>query len=342
MPWNLDPSDERWMAFITSEPQANIFHHPSWMNLMAKCYGYCPFVVVVCDADNNIRAGLPMMEVGSPLTGRRWISLPFTDHCIPLQINGESLNCLADRLVLLSQGQGAPQIELRCEFPPEPAIRSCSAHVLHTLPLCPDSELVASHFHATHRRNIKVAQKRGVRIERGERREHLEAFYRLHLQTRRRQGVPVQPWKFFDILGGLLIEPGLGFVLLAYKDDECLAAAVFLHWQRTLTYKYGASAVDSLNLRPNNLLFWTAIHWGCENGYTLFDMGKTDLANIGLRAFKSGWGAEEIPLVYSTLSSEPPRSITGMLLPVMQAVIRRSPALVCRVAGELLYKHFGS
>ena len=144
------------------------------------------------------------------------------------------------------------------------------------------------------------------------------------------------------MLGSALIEKGLGFVLLAYKDDECLAAAIFLHWHRTLTYKYGASAIDGLNLRPNNLLFWTAIRWGCENGYTLFDMGKTDLANTGLRAFKSGWGANEMPLTYSTLPAEPPRSMTGKLMPVMQTVICHSPAWVCRLAGELLYKHFGS
>ena len=94
-------------------------------------------------------------------------------------------------------------------------------------------------------------------------------------------------------------------------------------------------------MRPNNLLFWTAIRWGCENGDTLFDIGKTDLANTGLREFKSGWGAKEMPLAYSTLSPEPPRSITGKLMPILQKVIRNSPLWVCRAMGELLYKHFG-
>jgi lipid II:glycine glycyltransferase (peptidoglycan interpeptide bridge formation enzyme) len=188
---------------------------------------------------------------------------------------------------------------------------------------------------------IKVAEKRGVRVEWGDRRIHMQAFYRLHLQTRRRQGIPIQPWRFFDILTSDLIENGLGFILLAYKDDECLAAAVFLHWQHTLTYKYGASLGDGLNLRPNNLLFWTAILWGCENGFTLFDMGRTDLANTGLRAFKSGWGAAENPLAYSTPSVELSPSMAGKLIPIVQAVIRHSPLCVCRAMGEVFYKHFG-
>jgi hypothetical protein len=337
----LDPSDERWVAFTASKPQANIFHHPAWTKLLADCYGYRPFVVAVRDSNDNICAGLPMMELGGLLTGRRWISLPFTDHCAPLHHSVGSQSYLLTSLVHLSQDHSTPKIELRCEFPPHPAIRLCSHQVLHTLPLCPDSDSVAARFHSTHRRNIRVAQKRGVRIEWGEQRTHMEAFYRLHLQTRRRQGIPIQPWRFFDILESDLIEKGLGFVLLAHKDDECLAAAVFLHWQHTLTYKYGASAADGLNLRPNNLLFWTAIRWGCEHGYTLFDMGRTDLANTGLRAFKSGWGADEMPLAYSTLSTEPSRPMADKLMPIMHTVIRSSPLWVCRAMGKLLYKHFG-
>jgi lipid II:glycine glycyltransferase (peptidoglycan interpeptide bridge formation enzyme) len=192
-----------------------------------------------------------------------------------------------------------------------------------------------------HRRNIRVAERRGVRIESGNQRNHVEVFYRLHLETRQRKGMPIQPWRFFHILGRSLLEKGLGFVLLAYKDDACLAGAVFLHWHGTLTYKFGASHFDGLSLRPNNLVMWAAIRWGCENGYSLFDMGRTDIDDAGLRAFKSGWGAEETPLAYSTLSAEPSQPVTGKLMPIMQTVIRNSPPWVCRATGELLYKHFG-
>lgn len=337
----LEASDELWVAFVASKPRANIFHHPAWMNLLAECYGYRPFVVAVRNADGKICAGLPMMEVNSRLAGRRWVSLPFTDYCEPLYDDYESLHQLTEALAHLYQDGSTPRIELRWGFPTHPAIQSYSHHVLHTIKLGPDSESVASHFHHMHRRNIETAKKKGVRIERGESLEHLRVFYRLHLDTRRRKGIPVQPWRFFDLLRRRIIEQGLGFILLAYKEDQCLAAGVFLHWQQTLTYKYAASRTDGLNLRPNNLLFWTAIRWGCENGYTLFDMGRTDSSNTGLREFKNRWGSDEVPLIYSTLSATPPQPMTGNLMRVMQAVIRNSPVWVCRAAGELLYRHFG-
>lgn len=214
-------------------------------------------------------------------------------------------------------------------------------YVLHTLKLDSHSDLVADKFHQMHRRNIEVAMKRGVRIECSQSRDPLDKFFQLHLSTRRRQGTPIQPRKYFDLLGRMIIDRGLRFVLTAFKNDECFAAAVFLHWQKTLTYKYGASTQQGLSLRPNNLLFWAAIEWGCEHGYTVFDMGRTDCENTGLRQFKSRWGAEEQPLTYATFSAMPPRSADSRLKSLMRSVIRHSPPWVCRATGELLYRHFG-
>lgn len=337
----VNASDERWTGFIGSMPQARVFHHPAWVNLVAECYGYLAFVFAVADPDGGIRAGVPMMEVNSPMTGRRWVSLPFTDHCAPLYRDPDALESLTDAVVKVSKARQVPRVELRSEYPRHSEILSASHHVLHTIKLDPDADSVTGRIHHMHRRNTKTARKKGVQIKWGRRREHLDAFYGLHLETRRRLGVPIQPRKFFNLLGDNIIEQGLGFVLSAYKDDRCLAAAVFLQWRHTLIYKYGASTTEGWSLRPNNLLFWSAIRWGCENGYTLLDMGKTELTNTGLREFKERWGAEERPLTYSYISAAPQQPADGRLMDFTRTVIRKSPPWVCRVAGELLYRHFG-
>lgn len=139
----------------------------------------------------------------------------------------------------------------------------------------------------------------------------------------------------------MIVDQGLGFVLLAYKDNECIAGSVFLNWQKTLIYKYGASNLAGRNLGANQLVMWSAIRWGCENGYQLFDMGKTNNHNTGLRQFKSRWGAVEKPLIYSLISDKKSKQFGGNLQGIMQSVIQKSPIWVCRISGELLYKHFG-
>jgi len=336
----LDASDPRWLDFAAVQADANIFHHPSWCKLITDCYGYRPFIVAVTDKSDQIRAGIPIMEVKSWLTGRRWVALPFTDHCIPLHRDEESLDALTGALADLYATERIPKIELRWQFPNRPPMQTDSKYVLHTISLSPDIKAVEQRLKRSHRQNIEAAEKRGVRIERGTEPKHLRLFYDLQLQTRFRQGVPVQPRKFFDLLGSVIVKQGLGFVLLAYHEDDCLAGGLFLHWGGMLTYKYNASAEDGLKLRPNNLICWSAIRWGCENGFRLFDFGRADLANEGLRRFKNGWGAEETPLNYSVFSTKQlDRPVGNRFESAIETVIKRSPPWVCKAIGELFYRH---
>ena len=337
----LSPDDKHWIEFVASKSQATVFHHPAWLKPLAECYGFRPFVMAVCDASGHVLAGLPVMEVRSLLRGRRWVSLPFTDYCPPLYNDLDALGQLTRDLAFLYQAGRVPKIEIRWELPEYPPIQSHPAYYLHTVTLASDPQVVMKGFERVHRQNIGTAEKRGVHIERGTELEHLRRFYQMQLETRRRKGLPVQPWKFFDLLGKHVFSQGHGFILLAYKDAQCLAGGLFLHWQQTLTYKYAASSGDDQQYRPNNLLTWTAMQWGCENGYTAFDLGRTDLENAGLRRFKKGWGAKESPLTYSMLSAAPPATSDSKLMSLMEPLIQKAPPWVCRAAGELLYRHFG-
>lgn len=334
------PTDDRWLAFLRKYPQANIFHHPAWSELLAECYGFHPFIFTICDKNGEIQAGLPVMEIKNRITGCRWVSLPFTDHCSPLHSNDAILDCLVNGLLDQASANGIRKLELRGKLRTCPRLIQFSPYVLHTLQLNDNFSEIDSHIHLMHRRNARTAVKRGVYIEISNKPEHLKAFYRLHIETRHKQGVPVQPWRFFDLIGKILLEKDLGFVFLAYIQEKIIAGMVLLCWGQTLTYKYGASSLDSLYLHPNDLLFRTAIEWGSKHGFKVFDFGRTDMNNGGLRAFKSGWGAEETPLTYSELSEKSAQQTSSRLMPLINIIIRNSPPWVCRSVGELLYRYF--
>jgi lipid II:glycine glycyltransferase (peptidoglycan interpeptide bridge formation enzyme) len=210
----------------------------------------------------------------------------------------------------------------------------------HTTALSLDPEAVFRRFKQSQvQRNIRRAEKEGVTVHVGTTWENMQLFYGLHINTRRRQGVPVQPIGYFRSLWKNLVSEGLGFIALAYHHKQLLAAAVFLHWKKTITYKYGASDSRFWGLRPNNLIMWQAIRWGCENGYQVFDWGRTDLEDEGLRDFKLGWGSEEKMLQYTILADRPPHPAgQGRLRKAMKIVIQHSPTWVCRVMGELFYR----
>jgi CelD/BcsL family acetyltransferase involved in cellulose biosynthesis len=120
-----------------------------------------------------------------------------------------------------------------------------------------------------------------------------------------------------------------------------IAAAVFLVFNGTLTYKYGASDARFLDRRPNNLLFMEAIRWGCEHGLHTFDLGRTDVGHDSLRAFKLMWGAEEHLLQYTQLGGQDVARRSLELPEAMRLLIRRAPPILSRGLGELLYRHVG-
>ena len=329
-----------WLANLSIYPQATIFHHPSWINLLAYCYGYRPNLLAFQNGNGLMPAGLPVLNVNSLITGRRAVALPFSDFCPPL---GVVSDVFINELQAWRKQQRLPQLLVHWPLPEGDGVFQGEVNAQHITRLNAGPQAVFREFKRTQvQQPIRQAEKAGVVIRRGEGWQDMRLFYELHLQTRRRLGTPVQPLRFFRLLWERLMTQGLGFVLLAYQGEQLLAGAVFLHWNKTLTYKYSASDPRYLYLKPNNLLLWHAIQWGCKSGYEVFDWGKTDINNEGLRDFKRGWGSDEQILHYSVLADHTPvaKLSSGINQRLLAGVIQHSPAWVCRMIGELLYSHF--
>jgi CelD/BcsL family acetyltransferase involved in cellulose biosynthesis len=336
---SFDIADPRWLRFLEARADAHPFHHPAWTQLLCDCYGYRSFALALADGAGTVMAGLPIVEVDRWPGGRRWIALPFSDVCPPLLSPNVEPREFAAALADARSRAGASSLEVRAPLE-DSASYPYSNAVLHTLELAADSDAVFATFHHSQvRRNVRRAERERLEVRMGQAATDLtRTFYELHVQTRRRLGVPVQPRRFFTELWARMLEPGLGWLALAYSGNRPVAGAVFLAWQRSITYKFGASDPAFWRLRPNHLLFWSAIRRGCEDGYRHFDFGRTDLADHGLRAFKDGWGTREERLVYSTLADRAPQHRDGRWLGLARGILRRSPAWACRAAGEVLYR----
>jgi CelD/BcsL family acetyltransferase involved in cellulose biosynthesis len=333
------PDDGGWLELVRRSPAATAFHHPAWSAVVGATYGYPAFVLVRRKGGGAVEAGLPVIEVTNPLGRRRLVSLPFTDHCPPVLEEDADEVAFAEALATWRQGRGEGSLDIRSDLQVQGAHRQ-PAGVRHLLTLEPDPAVLFRSLDRNQiRRRVRRSRELGVEAAISHSRDELGAFYRLHCETRRRQGVPVQPRRFIENLWRRVIEPRLGFVVTARLGGAPIATAVFLAWNRTLIYKYSASVPALWNLGANFLVQWTAIEWGCENGYTTYDLGRTDAGHASLRAFKSGWGAREIPLVYTQIGGRAPRVAQGRASAALAHVIRRSPTAVCRALGEVLYRY---
>ena len=331
----LDRNDPAWEKLVAEAPEATAFHHPAWSRVLADAYGYRTMVV----AEPELAAGALLARVRRP-RGPAWVSLPFSDHCPPLARDGAALERLAAGLAAWSAREGVP-VEVRGALSPACAWKEADIGVRHVLSLIGDESSLRNGLYADHRKRLRQAEGSGLGLRFGRSADDVADFYCLHVQTRRRQGVPVQPRRFFDAIWRHVIAPGLGVIALAGERGRPAAAYLVLAWNGTAIGKFQPSDPSCWKLRPNHLLYWAVIRWARENGCCRFDFGRTESRHAGLERFKAGWGAQAMPLSYSHTGTAAPGGDSGLLGAVLGHVIRRSPAIVCRGLGAVLYQYAG-
>lgn len=330
-------TDAEWAEFVRSQDEATFFHQPAWATIISDCYGLKSFALLVEDGGETV-AGLPVVEVRRPGSGRRWVSLPFSDYC-PLLV-GDGI--APQEVVGFLRGEvfdaGVRELEIRGELPALDQVIVSDVGYQHRLELPHEMADLHPTKNITYNRNR--ARRGGVKIVRGTRADDVMAYYRLHTLTRRRLGVPVQPKRLFELIAERLVEPGLGFVATAMLDGQPLASGLYLEHNGTVLVKFHASDPSARDSGGMHLCDWEVMSAAVANGAGSIDFGRTDLDAEGLRSYKCGWRAEETVLRYSRITRDQNHVVAAVAGQggLSRRIIQRSPVWVCRALGEVLYK----
>jgi hypothetical protein len=328
---------------LIRDTEGDVFSNTSaWANTLYESYRYKPLYFSIFK-DSRLSALLPVMEVNSRLTGRRGVSLPFTDYCNPIIEDEQQFRDLFDHVVSYGKERGWKYFEFRDAGEYLKGVNPGAKYFGHILDLVEDEEQIVPQLRQSTRRNIKKAVQKEVSVSFSSSLEALRKYYKLHCITRKRQGVPPQPFAFFKNIHDHIISSGLGTIILGIYQNEVIAGAVFFHSGRTAFYKYGASDKRYQNLRANNLIIWEAIKWHCRNSYTSLCFGRTDMDEHGLRQFKLGWGVKERIITYYIYDLEKNTFVEKVKRsrPLYNQIFGKMPVSLLRLSGKLLYKHMG-
>lgn len=326
-----------WDNFVRCDSRANIFHTPYWADTLRDSYQLNSKVVII-EKNGSVIGGVPICLTSGWFGYRKFVSLPYSDYCIPLVSGDSDLESLSRYIIDYSLREHIEQTELRWEYSRDAGFLPVTKYVRHYILLSESVQNVYKKFSRTQKQNIGIAEKQGVEIRWGSDLEYLKKFYHLQCLTRRRQGLPVQPWGFFKAILKNVLAKEHGFIVLAYKGDQCLAGGLFLAWNKNIMYKYAASEAAGQNYRPNHMIIWRVIEWACANGYQYFDFGRCEMTNEGLRTFKNRWGAVEELLPYSYYGKIP--SMKGLAPSSAKKLIAHSPLFFVRMLGNLFYRYF--
>jgi len=338
--------DALFTEFIESQPNATVYHTTEWRDTLLSTYGYEPLYLAHMEG-GVIKGVLPMMYLKSWLTGKRLVSLPFSNACGPAG-RAESTEPLIERAFEIYRERGASTMEIRTRADlvgiDDDRFSSQSYFVTSLLDLYSDPDIVWTHFKDRHiRREVRQALKKGIEVRRGESVEDLELFYNLFVPTRLKHGVPPTPFKFFRNLWDKM-RPRRLTLFLATHGDLTVGALITLSFGKTLVAAYIGSDIEFRSYRVHQILCWKAIEMGCLEGFEKFDWLRTPRNAESLRYYKERWNSYEVDLNY--LYYPEVRGTAGTVeesarYRLMTSVVKRTPDFVGKTAGRLIYKHLG-
>jgi CelD/BcsL family acetyltransferase involved in cellulose biosynthesis len=339
--------DARWDEFLGRHPRASVFHSPAWLDALHRTYGYEPIVMTTSAPGADLQNGVVYCRVNSWLTGRRLVSLPFSDHCEPLVDDEAGLQAVFSALEQELRQEKLLYIEVR---PTRTLVGTTSlfhaeyAYCFHQLDLRPDLDTLLRNCHKdSTQRKIRRAEREGLGYEDGRSEALLDTFYGLLLLTRRRHQLPPQPKIWFQNLIACFGDALK--IRVAFKGRQAVASILTLRHKDTLLYKYGCSDAQFNNLGGTHLLFWRSIEEAKREGLRTLDLGRSDCENQGLITFKDRWGAARSVLTYSRFSSV---QSNARFLPAgdwkersARLLLSHLPDSILHSVGDLMYKHIG-
>jgi len=166
----------------------------------------------------------------------------------------------------------------------------------------PEDELLAD-MHSKWRYNIRLAQKKGVRIRKVDKQEELETFYALLKETAVRDNFLIRDYAYYEWIWEQMVTQGFAEIFFAEYEGVLVGATLAMITGDKAWYLYGASSNEFRNVMPNYLIQWEMIRWAKSSGCSMYDFrgvsGDMDESNplYGLYRFKKGFGGQLVEFI---------------------------------------------
>ena len=294
-PWA--PADaEAWDRFVFAHPQGSPFHLLAWKKTLEEAFGYEARYLVATEG-NSIRGVLPLFLVKNLLMGKVLISSPFAVYGGILADSDEIRRVLSAAAKQLGERLRVKHVEFRNAWEQQTTdLPRLNRYVTFTQEIGSDGEAILESIPRKTRYMVRKSLKEGL-ISQGETGDS-RAFFDLYSKNLRRLGTPCFPARYFKAL----LENFRGMVDIReiLAGDRKVAAVLTFYFRDQVLPYYGASDPEFNGLAPNNFMYYDLMRWGGQNGYRIFDFGRSKKVK-GSYDFKAHWGMMERELPYEML-----------------------------------------
>ena len=317
----LENERELWNRFVAESPIGDLLQSFEWGELKRRSGGWQP--IRLAAEDGGVIAGVvSILKRKLPRINKCIFYAPRGPVCD--FSNPQALQALVDAVRIRAQRERAILFKVD---PPITIENAAAASLLGQigfvevggrggfggvqpkcvmqLDLAPSIDELLANCKPKWRYNIRLAEKKGVRIRSDCSRDDLRVFYDLLSETAKRDRFLIRGYSYYEHMWDTLVEPGYAKLFLAEYEGEVISGAILFVFGDKCWYTYGASSNRHRNVMPNHLLQWRMIEWARESGCVWYDFRgvspKKDESPgdhlYGLNRFKEGFGARFVEYI---------------------------------------------
>lgn len=274
--------DREWDAFLAGAPGGHHTQTSLWAQVKAVLGGRVARFVVT--RRGRIEGGAqvlirPLWSIGTVGYVPRGPLFTSDDPLLTkLGINELHKVARANRLQVLfvqppGNGQSLARELTGWGFCPSSVAPAPEATVL--VDLTQDRKDILARMKSTTRRNVRLGQRKGVRIREGTESD-LSIFYRIVVATGQRQNFSLFPEHYFLELWRVFGKHGYVKLFLVDYEGETVSALLAIAFGNTVLYKMGGWSGLYGGCRPNEAMHWAAMMWAKSQGYHYYDLEGID------------------------------------------------------------------
>ena len=287
-----ESKENEWDQYVKSNPHGTFFHLTGWKRVIEATFGF-KSLYLSAGQDNVVKGVLPLFFINNVLFGKSLISVPFGVYGGILGEDQHVEELLLEEAKKLARNLHARHLELRHDRNNGLSLPVKELYVTFQREIFSDLDKNLAAIPRKQRRMIRQASKHGLTFQVDA--DCLKEFYHIYAHSLRNLGTPVFPFRFFQAIQQEFGEQCKIFSVW-YKEKMVAGVLTFFYNQTILPY-YGGALRPYLSLAVNDYMYWELMRYGAENGYTVFDFGRSRLG-AGSYNFKRHWGFEPRPLPY--------------------------------------------
>ncbi|HVG02707.1 MAG TPA: FemAB family XrtA/PEP-CTERM system-associated protein [Nitrospira sp.] len=282
-----EPDSLAWDSYVLRSSQTTGYHLSGWRRVIEEAFGHQTYYLLVKE-EGTIQGLVPLVLLSSPVFGRFLVSLPFVNYGGLIADSRKARSLLESSAVEQAQTLKATHIELRHEEAIDTSWVSSERKVSMRLRLPASYDALVKTFPSKLRSQVRRAQKEGMLAQVGGR-EFLDAFYAVFSRCMRDLGTPVYSKQFFAKI--LEIFPKEARICVVSHGHAPVAAGFLYGFRSSIEIPWAASDKRYNRLAPNMLLYGSVLEHACQQGFQVFDFGRST-PDSGTYRFKAQWGAQ--------------------------------------------------